>query len=110
MFIKFHDLMDERWKQRYKDHLMQFKNAVFIDEPDILKYLVVSDLMISDTSSVVYEFLLLDKPVITFKSKSEEILWDDFNIKDQLSEKISESFLQDPYQKERRKVIESYHP
>ncbi len=110
LIIKFHDLMDRGWKQKYRNSLSQFPNAVFIDEPDILKYLVVSDLMVSDTSSVVYEFLLLNKPVITFKSRSEKILWDDFEEKEKLTEKITETLLHDPYQRERQEVIKAYHP
>jgi CDP-glycerol glycerophosphotransferase (TagB/SpsB family) len=33
------------------------KNVLFIEERNITKYLLIADLMISDTSSVVYEFL-----------------------------------------------------
>ncbi|MGQ1890051.1 CDP-glycerol glycerophosphotransferase family protein [Thermophagus sp. OGC60D27] len=110
VFIKFHDLMDQGWKQKYKDQLKPYANAVIVDDPNILKYLVVSDIMVSDTSSVVYEFLLLDKPVITFNSSSKAILWDDFGNKNQLHEKITESLLHDPFQIKRKQIIEAYHP
>ncbi|WP_010662158.1 CDP-glycerol--poly(glycerophosphate) glycerophosphotransferase [Marinilabilia salmonicolor] len=110
LFIKFHDLMDPRWKQKYKSVLEPYPNVVFVDEPDIIKYLVVSDLMISDTSSVVYEFLLLNKPVITFKSTSENICWDNFEETEKLSEKITESLTEDPFGSQRKRVIEEYHP
>lgn len=110
VLIKFHDLMDQGWKQRYKEKLLDYSNAVIVDEPNILKYLVISDIMVSDTSSVVYEFLLLNKPVITFNSKSKKILWDNFDNKHQLQKKLTETLLHDPHKNERIHIIEAYHP
>ena len=63
ILIKFHDLMAADLIDSYKKLSMSFENVLFIEERNIIKYLLISDLMISDTSSVVYEFLLLDKPV-----------------------------------------------
>lgn len=49
------------------DKIKQTKGVFYIEDKDILPYLVVADLMIGDTSSIIGEFCALDKPIITFK-------------------------------------------
>ncbi|MFC1898349.1 CDP-glycerol glycerophosphotransferase family protein [Candidatus Cloacimonadota bacterium] len=66
--IKFHELMDKELVQEFKQKLGT--NALFIEDYDITPYLHSADLLISDTSSVFYEFMLLDKPVISYKTQS----------------------------------------
>ena len=44
----------------------------------------MADVMISDTSSTVYEFLLLNKPVITFQTVAKDIYWIDIQQTDEL--------------------------
>ena len=39
----------------------------FIETRDILPYLMISDVMVADMSSIIAEFCALDKPLITFK-------------------------------------------
>mgnify|MGYP001963701756 FL=1 len=51
-------------------HQLDMENIHVIDEPDIIPYLHAADVLVSDTSSVVTEFLLLKKPAITFRTKS----------------------------------------
>ena len=66
--IKFHELMNKELIATFR-HKMPF-NTLFIDDYDITPYLYAADVLISDTSSVLYEFMLLDKPVITFRTQS----------------------------------------
>ena len=33
-------------------------NIIFVNEKNIVKYLLMTDMLISDTSSVIYEFIL----------------------------------------------------
>ncbi len=66
--IKFHELMEKRVVRIFKNYLT--KNIAIIDKAEITPYLHAADLMISDTSSVLYEFMILNKPVITFKTIS----------------------------------------
>ena len=47
----------------------------------------MADILISDTSSVIYEFLLLDKPTISFNNISKNIQWLDSKEYEGLSEK-----------------------
>lgn len=110
VLIKFHDLMASDLVQQYKILAAQNENMIVEEEPNIVKSLLMSDLMISDTSSVVYEFLLLDKPVITFRSNAANVLWE--NIKDPavLQEQVERNLVDDPYSKERTSIIQNYHP
>ena len=108
--IKFHDLMADDLIDSYKKLSMSFENVLFIEERNIIKYLLISDLMISDTSSVVYEFLLLDKPVITFKNNSDAIKWDNLLSFTSLVKRVRENLLEDLFKEQRLKILKEYHP
>ena len=96
--------------RKYRQLGSEKKNIILVEDPNIVKYLLMADLLISDTSSVVYEFLLLDKPVITFGSNSETKVWEDSREYKGLSEMVARNLKQDPYREERKQVIASYHP
>ncbi|MCF7858931.1 MAG: CDP-glycerol glycerophosphotransferase family protein [Candidatus Cloacimonetes bacterium] len=66
--IKFHELMNKKLVSEFKFQLQD--KALFLEDYDITPHLHAADVLISDTSSVLYEFMLLDKPVITYKTKS----------------------------------------
>jgi len=108
--IKFHDLMAEDLIDSYKKLSMSFENVLFIEERNIIKYLLIADLMISDTSSVVYEFLLLDKPVITFKNNSHVINWDNQLSFSSLMKRVAKNLIEDPFKEQRLKILKEYHP
>lgn len=110
VLIKFHDLMDLEVVKRYKSLASQFENIEVEEEPNIIKFLLMADIMISDTSSVVYEFLLLNKPVVTFRNNSGTISWDDSREYKDLSEKIAGNLDKDPFKKQRLEIIKHYHP
>ena len=64
LYVKFHELMDSSFLTVLEDN----DNIKIIGDEDITKYLHLCDIMISDTSSVVYEFMLLNKPVVTYRA------------------------------------------
>ena len=53
--------------QRYVEKLKKKEGIFFIDDPDILPYLKLADVLIGDTSSIIAEFCALDKPIVTFR-------------------------------------------
>ncbi len=110
ILFKFHDLMDPKWIEAYKNLAQKISNALFIEDKNIIKYLLLSDLMISDTSSVIYEFLLLDKPVISFNNISKNILWLDSKEYEGLSEKVKNTFKNDTFEGKRKELSQQYHP
>lgn len=63
-YVKFHELMNRELVKMCKE----IPNLHMIQSYDITPYLHLADLLISDTSSVVYEFMLLNKPVITYNT------------------------------------------
>jgi len=65
--VKFHPLMDKDLFNTYRQ--LEGKNLQVVENPDIIPYLHAADVMLTDTSSVVTEFLLLDKPVVTFRTR-----------------------------------------
>jgi CDP-glycerol glycerophosphotransferase (TagB/SpsB family) len=54
--------------KKYKQKLSQMKNIFHIADAKILPYLAISDVMVSDVSSIIAEFCALDKPIITFET------------------------------------------
>lgn len=68
--FKFHTLMPRELIAPFKE--LKPQNCAIFEQQDISICLHASDLMISDTSSVVYEFIALGKPVITYKSIARE--------------------------------------
>ena len=109
IIIKFHDKTASDIVEIYSK--LEIDNIVILNDKDITQALQMADILISDTSSVVYEFLLLNKPVVTLNSISENIKWANFTDVNLLYKEIV-NILQgiDNYAKDRAKIIELYHP
>jgi len=107
--VKFHPLMDKGIVDTYRS--MQGKNLKVVEDADIIPYLHAADIMVTDTSSVVAEFLLLDKPVITYKTRipGPHVI----NILQPRNLKSTiESIIKDPgpYRQAAREFIKQMHP
>ncbi len=110
IIVKFHDLTKPQVVENYKILASSIPNMIISEEPSISQLLYIGDLLISDTSSVVYEFLLLDKPVLTYKSKAENIIWDNKEEYIHLLESVNENLTIDKYKNKRQEIIANYHP
>ena len=110
ILIKFHDLMQKELIDDYKEVTKKHENIVFIEDRNISKYLLIADLLISDTSSVVYEFLLLNKPVITLNARSPQSAWENINSAELLAKSVQHNLDTDPFELQRAKIIADYHP
>jgi CDP-ribitol ribitolphosphotransferase / teichoic acid ribitol-phosphate polymerase len=110
LLIKFHDLMNPQVAQEYKEMADLRSNVQVVADKNILKYMIMSDFMISDTSSVVYEFILLNKPVITINSHSENINWCDISNHENLHETSIKELKEDNFKDVRQSTIDQYHP
>ncbi|MCP5060906.1 MAG: CDP-glycerol--glycerophosphate glycerophosphotransferase [Ignavibacteriae bacterium] len=64
--VTFHPRMDNEIIQKYKS--IQNENLTFIETDNLIPHLLNADVMVSDTSSIISEFLVLQKPVITFRN------------------------------------------
>ena len=65
--INLHPKMDSSIVARYK--AIQNENLQYVETDNIIPLLQTADIMVSDTSSVLSEFLLLHKPVVTFNNQ-----------------------------------------
>jgi len=88
--VKFHPKMDKNWVEKYQ--ALSCDNFQVIETPVLHNILQRADIMLSDTSSVIGEFALLNKPVITFKNSQPGDYLIDINDSKQLNDAISEAF------------------
>jgi CDP-ribitol ribitolphosphotransferase len=110
ILIKFHDLMDPKTIDLYHKLASTITNIVFVTDRNIVKYLLISDLMISDTSSVVYEFILLNKPVITLNTRNPKEAWQNILKESDLVKSVETNLTLDPFATKRADIITEYHP
>jgi len=68
--VKFHPKMNKDWIELYRQ--IDLNNFQIIDTDSCLPLLQRADVLLSDTSSIISEFLLLNKPVITYKNAKPE--------------------------------------
>jgi len=66
--VNLHPKMDPAIVDSYKQ--LESPNLNFIDTDNIIPLLKTADVMVSDTSSVVFEFMLQDKPVVTCRHRN----------------------------------------
>ena len=53
--------------KKYMEVIKKTKNVFFIDDHDVIPYIMLSDVCIGDSSSILAECCALKKPIITFK-------------------------------------------
>lgn len=88
--MKFHEFMDKDLIQMIKNSNKE--NIIILDTYDITPYLYIADVMISDTSSVLYEFMALDKPVITYHTMKRKDKGIDISNPDELRSTLDKVF------------------
>lgn len=113
ILMKFHPLTAQEHIDAYKQLAQEVENIIWIDDINVTKYMLMSDVMLSDTSSTIYEELLLDKPVITLRAatKPEDLHWRNMQNPDELAEAYHEVMDHSGKYTEMRKwIIENYDP
>lgn len=110
ILLKFHPLMTIEWLDTYRELAKSVSNINFQEEKNIIKFLLISDILVSDTSSVIYEFILLDKPAITFNSISKNINWEDSNDYNSLVLLVERNLEKDPFAESRAYINAQFHP
>jgi CDP-glycerol glycerophosphotransferase (TagB/SpsB family) len=66
VLFQLHPKLEREWVERYRG--LCGPQATWVQGPDALWALKTADVMLSDTSSIVWEFLLLGKPAVTFRN------------------------------------------
>lgn len=113
VLMKFHPLSNPEWLDAYRKLANEVENIIYIDDFTVTKYMLMSDCMLSDTSSTIYEELLLDKPVVTLRAAlpPEKIYWRNMEHPDELIEAYHDIMNNaEHYAQLRREVIDNYDP
>ena len=99
--------------KKYVNRLRHMKGVYYIPDPNVLPYLMISDVLVGDISSIIAEFCALDKPIIVFKIEGGErllpeisYLLEDIAIRIDHAEQLDEAIercLKNPQEKSRRR-------
>tara|TARA_B100000886_G_scaffold330253_1_gene280494 strand:- start:3768 stop:4793 length:1026 start_codon:yes stop_codon:yes gene_type:complete len=66
--VKFHNLENESVVKKYRTLSSDYFKI--IEDDNILNLMESADILITDTSSVAYEYLLFNRPIITYKAET----------------------------------------
>lgn len=67
-YFSFHPKMDKEIIAKYKKLADMYENAIYIETEDKKWLFDKADVMLSDSSSVIYEFLWFGKPAVTYRN------------------------------------------
>lgn len=110
VIMKFHPLTRQEWKDEYQQLADTEERMLYMGDMSLTKFILMADIMISDTSSAIYEMLLMDKPVVTFRAISKDFYWDNITEPEQLLPALQQA-LHDTASRERRRwVVDNYDP
>ncbi|MFD2167939.1 CDP-glycerol glycerophosphotransferase family protein [Thalassotalea euphylliae] len=84
--VQFHPKMEKAIVEQYKS--IQSEHLTFVETDNVLPLLQKADVMVCDTSSVLLMFLLLSKPVVTFKNSNSKNYLIDFDVPSELEAHI----------------------
>ncbi len=110
LLIKLHPLTQQAWVDEYRQLANEHSNIIFEDDFGVTKYMLMADLMISDTSSTIYEMLLLDKPVVTLDTVSQDPYWKDITDASQLVAAYDDAISSPALAERRQWIISNYDP
>jgi len=65
-WVTFHPKMAQNIVDDYK--AIQHENLTFIETDNLIPYMEKADIMLADFSSMITDFILLNKPVVTFRN------------------------------------------
>jgi CDP-glycerol glycerophosphotransferase (TagB/SpsB family) len=103
--ITLHPKMDQSIKEYYK--ALENGNLSYFETNKVVQLLHRADLMVSDNSSVLQEFLLLKKPVVTYRNRDPQAFLIDIREPDQLENAIRQALQPN---KDLRQAIDNYGP
>jgi len=111
LVIKAHPLSAREWTDSYRDWASGRNDAIYVEAGEnVTAWQMMADVMLSDTSSVIYEFLLLDRPVISYRAISKDLYWENIQDASQLEEAF-ERAVNDAGSRERRRwIMDNYDP
>jgi CDP-glycerol glycerophosphotransferase (TagB/SpsB family) len=101
--VQFHPKMPVEIVEQYKS--LQNENLSFVETDDVISLLQQADVMVCDTSSVLIMFLLLGKPVVTYKNIAPKDYLLDIDKVDVLEQTIEKALHKPP---ELMKHIENF--
>lgn len=108
--VKLHPLTRQEWVDEYRQLAGEHEYILWMDDFSVAKYQLMADVMISDTSSTIYEFLLKDKPVITYRASAGKIYWKNIENTDELCTAFDEVLQDGEGTRLRQWVIDNYDP
>jgi len=109
--LKFHPKMNMQWVEKYKTLAIENKNVQLIETSSINELLQTADIMVSDTSSVIGEFSLLNKPTISLNNKQPGDYLIDIHDAKQLEQAIETAFeTSSKLKHEIQKYADDLHP
>jgi len=107
--VNLHPKMAPAIVDSYK--ALEGPNLSFIDTDNIIPLLKAADVMVSDTSSVIFEFMLQDKPVITCRHRNPGPHLLNIHEADELEDAIDTALTQPAeLMFEARKYADKLHP
>ena len=108
--ITLHPKMDPDVVKRYR--AMESDNLRFVDSSmGVLSLLQTADVMLSDTSSIYIEFMLLDRPVVTFRTKFPGPMMIDCRQPEEIQPALARALTRPPVlMRQIREFADSLHP